>query len=312
MKLIPARLSVINPSETRGFDIYIINETKPILLLSKDAPLDKDSKIIKNNSNHMIYIPSEQVKSYKNLISENLNEILKDSSISKTSKLYATYITMTNQLDRLMNEGKIAVTNDIFKDVSYMVANILNDTSSMSVFLSFIKGDIHNIAIHMFNVGTYATMLTRMLYENISNIQLEKLSKGYFLHDIGMLKIDKKIVNKKGKYTEEEYNEIKKHPVLGVEILKEELRINDPNVIKIVLEHHERSDGNGYPYGKTDINRFAKICAMCDVFDAITSKREYKKNNPKTTFEALKENKDFFISEFGKDHYEAFVGVFQG
>ena len=312
MKLIPARLSVINPSETRGFDIYIINETKPILLLSKDAPLDKDSKIIKNNSNHMIYIPLEQVKSYKNLISENLNEILKDSSIPKTGKLYAAYISTINQLDILMNENKIAVTNDIFKNISYMVANILNDTSSMSVFLSFIKGDIHNIAIHMFNVGTYATMLTRMLYENISNIQLEKLSKGYFLHDIGMLKMDKKIVNKKGKYTEEEYNEIKKHPVLGVEILKEELRINDPNVIKIVLEHHERSDGNGYPYGKTDINRFAKICAMCDVFDAITSKREYKKNNPKTTFEALKENKDFFISEFGKDHYEAFVEVFQG
>jgi len=50
---------------------------------------------------------------------------------------------------------------------------------------------------------------------------------------------------------------------------------------------------------------------MCDIFDAITSKREYKEDTPKTTFEALKENKDFFVQEFGKDHYEAFVKCFK-
>ncbi len=311
MKLIPARLSVVQPSKKREFDIYIVNETNPVLLLSKDAPLEKNSQIFKNNSNRLVYIPSKQLNSYKHLVADTLDEIMEDKELSKSSKMYAVYISLTSRLEMLMNEGNIAATNGIFKGISHLIANTLNDTSSISVFLSFIKNDIGNISTHMFNVGTYATMLTKMLYPDISNIQLEKLAKGYFLHDVGMLKIDKKIVNKKEKYTDNEYEEIKKHPLLGVEIVKNELKINDPNIIKIVLQHHERKDGSGYPNGITDINRFAKICAMCDIFDAITSKREYKEDTPKTTFEALKENKEFFVQEFGKDHYEAFVKCFK-
>ncbi len=311
MKLIPARFSVLQPSDKREFDIYTVNETTPVLLLSKDAPLDKNSSIFKNNVNRHIYIPSNQINSYKKLISDNLDNIIKDKTVSKTGKMYAIYVSLTNQLESMMNEGNTAIANNIFKGISHMIANTLNDTSSITVFLSFIKNDIHNIALHMFNVGTYATMLTRMLYPDISNVRLETLAKGYFMHDIGMLKIDKNIVNKKEKYTKEEYERIKKHPAFGVEIIKEELKIYDPSIIKIVLQHHERKDGSGYPKGITDINRFARICAMCDIFDAITSKREYKNNTPKTTYEALKDNKEFFVNEFGKEHYEAFVKCFK-
>ncbi len=311
MKLIPARLSVLSASKKREFDIYIVNETKPVLLLSKDTPLEKKSPIFQNNQNRLIYIPSNQLSFYKHLVSDSLDDIIEDKTISKPSKMYAIYISLTSQLETLMDSGNLALANDIFKGVSHLIANALNDTSSISIFLSFIKNDVYNISTHMFNVGTYATMLTKILYPDISNIQLEKLAKGYFMHDIGMLKIDKKIVNKKGKYTKEEYEEIKKHPQTGVEIIKNDLKITDPNTIKIVLQHHERKDGSGYPSGITDINRFAKICAMCDIFDAITSKREYKDNTPKTTFEALKENRDFFIEEFNKEHYEAFVKCFK-
>ncbi len=311
MKLIPARLNIVQPSKRRDFDIYIVNETKPILLLSKNMPLEKDSPIFQNNLNRLIYIPSNQLKFYKKLIAESLDSIINSKYVSKTSKMYAIYVSLTNQLEVLMDDGNLSAANGVFKSVSHMIANTLNDTSSISVFLSFIKNDVFGIATHMFNVGIYATMLTKMLYSDITTILLEKLAFGYFMHDIGMLKIDKKIVGKREKYTDEEYNEIKKHPQLGVDILRKELKITDPNIIKIVLQHHERKDGNGYPNGITDINRFAKVCAMCDIFDAITSERAYKDNKPKTTFEALKDNKDFFVGEFGKDHYEAFIKCFK-
>ncbi len=307
MKLVPARLNILKPSSSRDFDIYILNETKPVLLLSKDAPLNKDSQIFQSNANRIVYIPFEQLANYKQAITKHLEEILKDKSIPKSSKMYAIYVSLTNQLEKLMNSGQISVAKNISREISLFIANTLNDTGSISIFLSFIKNDAHNIALHMFNVGTYATLLTKMLYPDISRAQLEKLSRGYFLHDIGMLKIDRNVVNKKGKYTPEEFEFMKQHPILGVQILKEELGIHDQSVLKIVLEHHERSDGSGYPYGKTNINRFARICAICDVFDAMTSKRSYKERTPKTTFEALKEEKEFFLGEFGKELYEAFV-----
>ncbi len=313
MKLIPIRLNIVRPSQKRDFDIYTINETKPVLFLSKNTPIEKDSAVFKNNSNRLIYVPSSQLSSYQKSISDSLNEILNDKEISKINKMYAIYISLTNQLEMMMNSNNINIANDLSKNISLFVANMLNNTSSMSVFLSFIKSKSRSIATHMFNVGIYATMLTRMLYPIISQTQIEKLSKGYFMHDIGMLKIDKNIINKKGKYTKKEYEEIKKHPILGAEIIRNELNITDINIIRIVLEHHEKKDGSGYPYGKTNINRFARICSMCDIFDAITSKREYREDStPKTTFEALKDNRDLFIKEFGKEYYEAFVKCFRG
>ena len=235
---------------------------------------------------------------------------MSDKNISKYNKLYAIYFSLLEKVESLINSKDISITWDIFKRISYFILFSMNDSASMSIFFSFIKNNSNNIANHMINVGIYASMLTKMLYPEISDTKLEELSRGYFLFDIGMLKIDKNILSKKGKYTEEELEEIKKHPQYGVNILENQLNIKSQTIKDIVLEHHERSDGSGYPFGKTDIKRFARICSMCDIFDAITSKRDYKNSRPKTTFEALKDNKEYFINEFGRDMYEAFVKCF--
>lgn len=310
MKFVPIRLKIIKPSEKRGFDIYIMEKTKPILLLDKDLPLSESSPILEYNSNFIAFIPETQLKEFKNFVSENLDNILNDSNISKRNKMYAMYVSMINNMEELVNTRNLNLCSKVTKDVSKFIAQTINDSMAISIMLSFIRNDSYNLALHMFNVGVYASMLTKKLHPELSTKKMEEISKGYFLHDIGMLKIDKEIVTKKGKYTEEEYKEIKKHPEYGVEMLKNELKIFSPIMEKIILEHHERKDGSGYPYGKTEINEFARICSMADIFDAITSQREYKENLPKTTFEALREEKDFFIREFGKNKYEAFIKCF--
>ncbi len=310
MKFVPIRLKVIKPSPKRDFDIYLLDETKPVLLLGKNTPLEKDSPILEYNSNFIAYIPANQLASYKKYISNNIDEILNDNTLSKKNKMYALYVSMIDNFENLVKNNDLSIAKNVSKDVGRFVAHAINDAVAISIFMSFIRSDIHNLAVHMFNVGVYASMLTKKMFEDLSLQKLEEISKGYFLHDIGMLKIDKKIVQKTTKYTPEEYEEIKKHPIYGVEIIKNELKIHSPIVEKIILEHHERKDGSGYPFGKREINPFARICAMCDIFDAITSKREYKNELPKTTFEALKENREFFVSEFGREMYETFVTCF--
>lgn len=117
------------------------------------------------------------------------------------------------------------------------------------------------------------------IYNELNNIKIDSydrkiLIRAAYFHDIGKIKLPKNILFKVGKLTNDEYEEMKKHPKYGYDILNE-LKLT--NEAEIVLHHHERIDGNGYPNGITDINFFVQMLSVADVFDAMTSNRPYKK-----------------------------------
>lgn len=119
--------------------------------------------------------------------------------------------------------------------------------------------------------------------------ELKDLAIGAILHDIGKTKISNKIINKSGPLTDEEFKEIKKHPIYGEEILSKNVRIPD-NAIKAVLQHHERIDGRGYPYNLIDkeISKFGKVVCVCDVYDAVSNDRVYRKKfRPNEAYELI-------------------------
>jgi HD-GYP domain-containing protein (c-di-GMP phosphodiesterase class II) len=105
--------------------------------------------------------------------------------------------------------------------------------------------------------------------------RLTKLGTGLLLHDIGKLTIPASILNKRGPLERDEWQLVKRHPLAGVEMLKSDLI--SPLVLAVVRSHHERWDGEGYPDGKRgmEIHQFARIAAIADVFDAVTSERPY-------------------------------------
>jgi HD-GYP domain-containing protein (c-di-GMP phosphodiesterase class II) len=113
---------------------------------------------------------------------------------------------------------------------------------------------------------------------SFSRTMLEDLAAGAVLHDIGKMKIPKNILNKTSRLTEEEFEIMKKHSLLGYDLVKDLSYVSD-RAKKIVLQHHERVDGSGYPYSLdgTKISRFAKITALSDVYDAVVSDRVYRK-----------------------------------
>jgi HD-GYP domain-containing protein (c-di-GMP phosphodiesterase class II) len=110
--------------------------------------------------------------------------------------------------------------------------------------------------------------------------RLSNLGIGLLLHDIGKLVIPQSVLHKPGKLTEEEWVLIKSHPRAGVDMLQGTSW--SPLVKAIVLRHHERWNGSGYPDGKagTDIHQMARIAAVADVYDAITSTRSYAPARP--------------------------------
>ena len=105
----------------------------------------------------------------------------------------------------------------------------------------------------------------------------EKIHIAAHLHDIGKIGVPDAVLNKEGKLTEEEFESMKRHPVIGADILGKSHKLSE--LSDIVLMHHERFDGKGYPTGKAgaEIPIGARIIAICDSIDAITSNRCYRK-----------------------------------
>jgi HD-GYP domain-containing protein (c-di-GMP phosphodiesterase class II) len=136
----------------------------------------------------------------------------------------------------------------------------------------------------------------------------ELLKEAAVLHDIGKLGIHEDILNKKEKLTEEEWEAIRMHPATGEDILKPVL---GEEMLEAIREHHERCDGTGYP-NKLDaghISIFAKIIAVADTYDAMTSSRAYRAAlSKKEAIEELKKGKG---SQFDPQVVDVFVKVLE-
>ena len=102
-----------------------------------------------------------------------------------------------------------------------------------------------------------------------------RILKGILLHDIGKLDVSRDIILKTSRLTESEFSEIKKHPIFGY---KHTDNVDDIVIRNIILLHHEKEDGSGYPFGlKGDkLPSYVKIATVCDIADALLSKRSYK------------------------------------
>lgn len=156
-----------------------------------------------------------------------------------------------------------------------IVLEIVKEESNHNL-LEYLKNADSYTVEHSINVCFLSVIIGVMTGYN--GEELLQIGQGALLHDIGKTKIPKKILNKKGSLTDKEYEVIKKHPQIGYMILKNTQKFNDC-VLLTVLQHHERCDGSGYPYGLTqkDIHPFALITAVADVFDAVTTNRVYRK-----------------------------------
>ncbi len=129
---------------------------------------------------------------------------------------------------------------------------------------------------HVRRVTDYAVLLGKKL--NLSNHQIELLKNGIPLHDVGKIAIQDSILLKPDKLTKAEFDIIKTHTTAGANLLKETTSEYLEVAKDIALSHHEKWDGSGYPRGlkREEIPLFARICAVADVFDALSSARPYK------------------------------------
>ncbi len=160
---------------------------------------------------------------------------------------------------------------------------------------------------HNYRVTYYSIKIAQKL--NLSNKQIKSLAKGAFLHDIGKIAISDNILLKPSKLSDKEFEIIKTHTIKGVEIIQNNHWLADTK--DIILYHHEKVDSSGYPDGLKgdDIPYNARIFAVADVFDALTSKRPYKK--PYSLEKSMKIIKDEAGTHFDVNVVNAFEDIYE-
>jgi hypothetical protein len=267
-----------------------------------DEPLHTSGE--KNGS-----ISSPRTWNPETLCPKGLKKALNSPSLPPGKKSKIVYFSSRLLIKRLLEDPKVenikAVKTGIAKIVDLMIAD-----HAMSRHLLTITAHDCYTYTHSVNVGFLSTLLAKALFGNAGVHNMHELGAGFFLHDIGKIRIDQSILNKQGALTDTEMKLMKTHPYQGYNILSETNQLSEECRV-IVMQHHERFDGTGYPnklHG-SDIHLYGKICSIADVYDALTSQRSYKKRL--TPFEALQYMRDNMISHFQRDLFDNFVLLFK-
>lgn len=165
--------------------------------------------------------------------------------------------------------------DSIKKDVSDALPDMIRNNDVLMRLKQLKETDDYTFQ-HSIRVSMLASMIGKWLGYNKK--QLIELAEAGLLFDIGKMKIPNFILNKKNKVTDDEFEVIKRHAQFGYRILMKTKGVS-PNIKYSALQHHERMDGSGYPLRikEGQIHEYAKIIMICDIFDAMTHDRPYKK-----------------------------------
>ena len=198
--------------------------------------------------------------------------------------------------------------SDVEKNADELVKIILSDDKVIEG-LKLIETTDHFTYQHSVRVGIYATaLLLKLMGDKLTRNQIKKLSTGYFLHDIGMTRIPMQIIEKPEQLSDFEWKLIRMHPIWGHESIRktEFLSIEATNII---LTHHERHDGSGYPNKSKgeEIPIYARMCTIADAFESLTAQRPYRKAYE--PFEALRIMFQEMSQEFDPELFMAFVKI---
>ncbi len=209
----------------------------------------------------------------------------------------------------LVNEcmQNVAVSTDVDTDKLYLVVNTIIDEIFSNEEITINLSNLKSVDEYVFQHSVNCCILSIVcgIYLGFNKVRLVELGIGALLHDIGKNLISQEILNKPGELTSEEFELVKKHTILGYEALKRIPNITETSAC-VALYHHERYDGTGYPTGKKaqNIHVYAKIVAVADVFDAITSDRVYgTKEDP---YKAM----EYILNSIGTHFDKEIVRVF--
>lgn len=246
-----------------------------VLFLSNDqkADLDRLGEIAKERSGKL-YIHCEDRAKYQQYLRNNWRTLAESQPVEVRVMMLGEVMRDVLRSEFVVpdTERIVLVSKQLAKDTCLAIEN---QSVTVHQLCNVLHHDFATFT-HVSNVSLYCTLLGREF--GFVGDELEQIALGGLLHDIGKLQIDEAILSKPGRLSDSEFAVIKKHPIIGFRELAERDDLSDGQLM-MCYQHHERLNGTGYPVGclDADIHPWAKLCAITDVFEALTANRPYRK-----------------------------------
>ena len=305
---LPVRITSLVVDAVTDFDLYTRpnEDAPPVLYREKNLPFTTaDRRRLQDSGVVDLFITEADETNFRHYIESNLGDILRDKAKDSKEKASLAYYCSRGVVADLFDDPRSGESIRRSQElVQNMAEFMLQDESSLSNLMRLMSFD-YDTYTHSVNVFVFCLSLAQ--HCGINNIEaLRELGEGALLHDIGKCRLDPALVVYDGVYSKEQYEQMKLHTVYGYELLEEQGCFS-PITLSIVRSHHEKVNGTGYPDGlKGDqINPFVRICAIAEIFDALTTQRPYKKASK--SFDALEVMKDGIQEEIDPDYFKAFV-----
>jgi HD-GYP domain-containing protein (c-di-GMP phosphodiesterase class II) len=307
-RYLPVSIESIRVNSIPPFDLYLqAGSAPPIVLYCERNTLftAKARRQLENNRVTLLYVRSDNRTAYNSYLADNLEKILKDASLTVKKKAVILYDCAQAVVEDVLARPRSREGIDRGKTVMRQTVDFMtSDDFMLEHLLRTISCDYY-LYTHSVNVVAYTVALALEAgYRD--RALLRELANGALLHDIGKSAIPAAVLNKPGPLTPEEREQVEEHPRIGYQLLLEQAAVGEI-ALDIVLHHHERIDGGGYPerLGADRISPFVQMAAIADVFDALTTDRFHQKG--RSTFEALSTMLKEMSDELDPELVRAFV-----
>jgi putative nucleotidyltransferase with HDIG domain len=269
-------------------------------------PFNREARQRLLESNHpQIFFHASDRQHLNNYLEANLRYVIASADIPEIKKAETLYTTTVRLVRDLIESPNSSEDVKRCKLVAEQAVDFIFSYANSLAYIMDLSSTDYYTYTHCVHVMTYSIALAKKL-GYAPGTELSEIGQGALLHDVGKSYINPLIMNKEGSLTRDEFEEMKKHTEYGFNALKESGEVGD-RTLYTVRYHHEKLDGKGYPAGlkANQIDEVIRIISTCDIYDALTTRRVYRKAY--NSFPALKLMKEKVGTELDEKVFRAFV-----
>ncbi|MHC4660481.1 MAG: HD-GYP domain-containing protein [Planctomycetota bacterium] len=307
---IPIPVSSIPEDADLDFDLYRCygsgKSRTHVLAFPRHIPITPEARFnLDRQEIEILYLAGKDADIFRSHIEQNLDRILRQSNFTTKDKAKVLYLAAGFCIRDMFNDPRIGPALESNRDILRHIIRHVSGTPKAFHNFFDLGSDSYYLFTHALNVAIYGIALLSSMGDTKAET-LINFGFGALVHDLGMREIPSSIILKPDRLTEDEYKVVRKHPWLGADIADRAGGIPQHSHV-VVIQHHERLDGAGYPWASkaSDIHPLARLCAVVDAFDALTSPRSYK--SPVSTYDAFRIMKTDGYRKFDQAYVDAFI-----
>lgn len=275
----PVALNLLEPGSVVPCELWLRHDEHhdPVLYRSRHLPFSAGHRDRLSAAGvQTVWVPFTDADTWTHYLEDRLHQRVCDPSIPVASRAEVLIRTSRSIMHDVLAEPRAKGTRARVGTVADSICDFLREPSAVAATVRMMEHDYYTYT-HSLHVAVYSVALARAAGIDAPDV-LGEIGRGGLMHDCGKCMLAASLINKPGRFSESEWEQMRSHPIYGLQILRE-TEWPASVVHDVVHSHHERMNGAGYPQGLAGrlIPEAARITAICDAYDAMTTDRAYQR-----------------------------------